>query len=230
MMEVFAQTTALVILTVLAYFAGYRVYQRVSNIFFNPIFTSPVLVIIALWLTHTDYSTYRVANEPLSFLLGPAQVAMAVPLYKCWRFLKRHVQSILSGVCIGTAAGVVSTVMIAQLLHFSPSTIFSLAPKFATTPVAMTISQTTGGIPELTAVFTICTGIFGMMAGPAILKWMGIKNNVAIGLAMGTAGQMVGAAHASKWGEIEGAMGIVGMSFTALLIGLLTPYLLPFLL
>jgi putative effector of murein hydrolase len=131
----------------------------------------------------------------------------------------------LSGVCGGTVSGMLTATLMGKFLHLSTVTILSLAPKSATTPVAMLTSQAVGGVPELAALFAVLTGILGVVAGPVILRLMGIRNILFKGLALGTAGQMIGAARASKWGDAAAAMGIVGMSVTALLIGFITPLL-----
>lgn len=201
------------------------IHRRIPHMLMSPVFTSTLMVAGVLWLTHTDYQTYRMANEPLTWLLGPAQVAMAVPLFRGWTLLKKHLPSVLSGVCGGTVSGILTATLIGKLLHLSAVTILSLAPKSATTPVAMMTSQAVGGIPELAAFFAVLTGILGVVSGPVILRWMGVHNNLLKGLALGTAGQMIGAARASKWGDAAAAMGIVGMSITALLVGLFTPLL-----
>ncbi|PTM59335.1 LrgB family protein [Desmospora activa] len=211
--------------TLIAYLAGLKLHRQIPHILTSPVFTSTLLVIGGLWLTHTDYSTYRAANAPLDQLLGPAQVAMAVPLYKGWTMLKRHLSFILAGVSVGTITGMVIAVFAGKLLHLNNETILSLVPKSATTPIAMVASHSAGGIPELAAIFAVVTGILGLVLGPVLLRWMGVQCHLAKGLAMGTAGQMIGAARASQWGDASAAMGIVGMSLAALLIGLVTPLL-----
>lgn len=219
------QTALPLVLTLFSYWAGCRLHRRIPHMLMSPVFTSTLIVTGVLWLTHTDYQTYRMANEPLTWLLGPAQVAMAVPLFRGWTLLKKHLSSVLSGVCGGTVSGMLIATLMGKILHLSTVTILSLVPKSATTPVAMLTSQAVGGVPELAALFAVLTGILGVVAGPVILRWMGIRNILFKGLALGTAGQMIGAARASKWGDAAAAMGIVGMSVTALLIGLITPLL-----
>jgi putative effector of murein hydrolase len=224
------QTLSLLVLTLLSYWAGCRLHRRVPHVLMSPVFTSTLLVIGALCLTHTDYQTYQVANKPLSWLLGPAQVAMALPLFKGWTLLKKHFSSVLTVVFAGTGSGVLTAALAGKLLHLSSETTLSLIPKSATTPIAMVTSQSLGGTPELAAIFAVLTGILGVAAGPVFLRWMGVQSRLLKGLALGTAGQMLGAARASKWGDAAAAMGIVGMSLTAMLIGLVTPYLVPILL
>jgi putative effector of murein hydrolase len=219
------QTVLFLALTLLSYWAGYRLYQRIPHMLMSPVFTSTLMVIGVLWLSHTDYQTYQMANEPLTWLLGPAQVAMALSLFRGWKLLKKHLSSVLTGVCGGTVSGMLTATLMGKILHLSTVTILSLAPKSATTPVAMLTSQAVGGVPELAAFFAVSTGILGVVAGPVILRLMGVRNILFKGLALGTAGQMIGAARASKWGDAAAAMGIVGMSVTALLIGLFTPLL-----
>jgi len=227
-MMVVGQTVLLLVLTLFSYWAGYQLHRRVPHVLISPVFTSTLLVIGCLWLTRTDFQTYQVANEPLSWFLGPAQVAMAVPLFKGWTLLKKHFSSVLTGVCGGTVSGMMTAAVAGKLFHLSKETILSLVPKSATTPVAMITSEAVGGVPELAALFAVLTGILGMASGPVILRWMGVQSILLKGLVLGTAGQMIGAASASKWGDGAATMGIVGMSLTALLIGFFTPLLMCF--
>lgn len=88
------QTALLLVLTLFSYWAGCRLHRRIPHMLLSPVFTSALIVIGVLWLTHTDYQTYRMANEPLTWLLGPAQVAMAVPLFRGWTLLKKHLSSV----------------------------------------------------------------------------------------------------------------------------------------
>jgi putative effector of murein hydrolase len=215
-----------IILTLVIYVIGYRLHKKLPYTWSNPIFICPALLILILWMTHTNYPTYRSAAQPITFFLGPIQLAMVIPLYKYASVLKQHIFTILIGVFVGTCSGIFFVIGLSRLFHFSPSTIASLAPKSVTAPMAVSVSHILGGLPELTAIFTMMTALIGMLIGPTILEWMGIKNKMVKGLALGTAASMVGAARAAQWGELEGIMGILGMVLSALLMPVLAPDLL----
>ncbi|WP_047152951.1 LrgB family protein [Aneurinibacillus tyrosinisolvens] len=215
-----------IILTSVTYVVGCRVHKKLPYTWSSPVFFCPALLILILWLTHTNYPTYRSAAQPLTFFLGPLQLAMVIPIYRYASVLKQYIFTILTGVFIGTCSGILFVIGLSRLFHFSLSTIASLAPKSVTAPMAVSVSHTLGGLPELTAVFTMMTAVIGMLIGPIILRWMGIKNKMARGLALGTAASMVGAARAAQWGELEGTMGMLGMVLSALLMPILAPELL----
>ncbi|WCK56456.1 LrgB family protein [Aneurinibacillus sp. Ricciae_BoGa-3] len=206
-----------IILTVSLYLAADRLYNKTSSGWINPLFICPAALIGILWLTHTNYATYHTATQPITFFLGPIQLAMVIPLYKYASVLKQNVFTILSGVAAGTCSGIFLVMVMSHLFHFSFSTLASLTPKSVTAPMAVSVSQLLGGLPELTAVFTVMTALIGMVIGPVILQGLGIKNTMVKGLALGTAASMVGAARAAQWGEQEGIMGTLGMVLSALI-------------
>jgi putative effector of murein hydrolase len=206
------------ILTLLTYSGVYVLNMKRARIWRSPVFTCPLLIILLLFFTHTDYSTYQSATESISFFLGPLQLAMVVPLYKYRTTLQRHFRFVMIGVFLGSCSGILFTLWTTKLFHLGPLIMLSLTPKSATVPMAISISQQLGGVPELTAVFTVITGLIGLIIGPVLFHWFGITNSMAKGLALGAAAQVAGAALASQWGELEGALGTLGMVLTALLI------------
>jgi putative effector of murein hydrolase len=155
---------------------------------------------------------------------------MVIPLYKYGSIFKKNMISILTGVVVGTCSGILIVTAASLLFHFSPATIASLAPKSVTAPMAVSVSHTLGGSPELTAVFTLMTAVIGMLIGPPIFGWLGIKNSLIKGLALGTAASMVGAARAAQWGENEGVMGMLGMAISAVVMPIIAPEILSVLL
>lgn len=220
----------LIVMTLCAYAIGCLIHERIPFLWSNPVFISPLLIIPVLLLTHTEYQAYQTATHPITFLLGPAQIAMVIPLYRHARLLSNHIRSILAGVSVGSSAGILFVVGAAYVFHLSQATAASLAPKSITTPMAISVSHLTGGMPELTALFVTLTGLTGIMIGPVILRWTGVKNTMVKGLAMGTAASMIGAASAAQWGEAEGVMGVLGMTLSAVFIAAVAPELLSILL
>ncbi|MDF2960451.1 MAG: LrgB family protein, partial [Paenibacillus sp.] len=162
--------------TLLTYGGLYALHIKKGCLWLNPVFTCPILIILLLSFTSTDYSTYQAGTEPVSFFLGPLQIAMVIPLYKYRGTLLRHFRFIVIGVFLGSCSGILFTLGASKLFHLGPQILLSLTPKSATVPMAISISQMLGGIPELTAVFTVITGLIGLFTGPFLFHWFGITN------------------------------------------------------
>ncbi len=208
--------------TLMTYISVVFLNKRYPNAWLNPILVCPLLLILLLWLTHTDYLVYHSATQPITFFLGPVEIALVIPLYKYLALLKRHLLQVITGVLFGTVTGVLIVIWVANYFDLSSSTVISLAPKSTTAPMAMSISEFIGGYPELTAIFAMMTALIGMMIGPPLISWFGIKNKIVKGLTMGTAASMVGAVKAAQWGELEGAMGVLGMTLVAIIMPIIT--------
>ncbi|UFJ42227.1 LrgB family protein [Brevibacillus humidisoli] len=220
--------TWLVILTLGAYVVGCVLFQKIGGIWTSPVLISPLLIIAVLWITHIDYATYQSATRSITFFLGPAQMALVIPLYKYRHLLQRYFRSIVAGVTLGSGAGIACAIWLAYLLGFAHTTIASLVPKSVTTPMAVSVSQLLGGLPELTALFAVLTGLTGILIGPALLQLAGVNSNMVKGLALGTAASLVGVSRAAQWGEKEGVMGSLGMTIAAALVAVVSPELYTF--
>ncbi|MEW9667938.1 LrgB family protein [Ammoniphilus sp. 3BR4] len=216
------------VLTIVLYVLVARLYKKYPFIWLNPLYICPLLLIFILGITHTNYVDYRSGTEAISFFLGPVELVMMISLYRNFAVLKRHFTMIITGVLFGTSAGVFFVTWIADTLDLGQLTILSLAPKSTTAPMAVSVSSSLGGLPELTAIFAMITALTGLLIGPALIRWLGISNKIVKGLVMGTAASMVGAAKAAQWGELEGAMGVLGMALSALFMPLLAGCLLLF--
>jgi putative effector of murein hydrolase len=157
----------------------------------------------------------------LSFFLGPAVVALGVPLFLQGAEIARRGRAILASIVAGSVVGIVSGVCVAALLGASPEVIRSLAPRSVTTPIAIGIAARIGGIPSLTAALVIGTGVLGAALGPALLRLAGVRDPTSFGLAMGAAGHGIGTARAAEEGTAEAAgaglaIGLMGVA-TAIL-------------
>ena len=161
----------------------------------------------------------------MHFLLGPATVALAIPLYRQFERVRQSATSILISLLCGSVTSAVSAVAIAWLLGASPISIVSVSPKSVTAPVAMGISEQLGGLPSLTAVIVILTGIIGAMLGPLILNLLKINDWSARGLAIGTASHGIGTARALQVNEVAGAFSGLAMGLNALATAILLPLL-----
>src|SRR3546814_1122903 len=153
----------------------------------NPVAVAVVLLVVLLFATGVDYATYFEGAQFVHFLLGPATVALAVPLYAKFAAVRRAALPMALALIAGSATAVVSAVGIAAVLGGSPETLLSLAPKSVTTPIAMGISERVGGLPSLTAVLVILTGIIGAMSGTPLFDALGIRDDRARGFARGVA-------------------------------------------
>jgi predicted murein hydrolase (TIGR00659 family) len=219
-----SNTLLCTLITFSSYAIGVRVFKRFNKYWLNPLYTVTIAVICLLSLFHVDYDRYTSGSGIFSLLLGTATVSLAVPLYKQIRTLKKHLPIIVSSVTGGTLAGVACVVLLAKGLHLNQEVTLSLIPKSVTVPIALSISQSLGGIPSLTVLFVITSGVFSLITGPLLLKLGQIRSRIARGLALGTSAQAIGASRAFEWGELEGAMGSIAVSISALFMSLISPF------
>lgn len=216
----------LIALTFVVYVAAQILQRRTGISFLNPILITIAVLICILMSAGVDYDTYAEGGEYIDFWLKPAVVALGVPLYRQLEAIKKQLLPILLAELAGCIVGVVSVVVVAQLLGASKEVILSLAPKSVTTPIAMEIAQAVGGIPALTAAVVVCTGIFGGMAGFKMMKYSRVKSPIAQGLSMGTAAHAVGTSAAMDVGYRYGAFSSLGLTLNGLFTALLTPLIL----
>ncbi|MDY0257050.1 LrgB family protein [Gudongella oleilytica] len=209
--------------SILAYSIGLMVAKRTKLAIMNPLLVAMVIVISILTILGVDYQTYNKGGAMITFFLGPATVVLAVPLYRQWELLKSNLMPILTGIAVGSIAGVASIIILGRLLDLDTVLIASMVPKSTTTPIAIEISAVIGGNPSLTATFVSITGITGFIAGVRIIDAFGIRNPIAKGIAMGTASHAVGTAKAMEVGEVEGAMSSLSIGVA----GIITVFLIP---
>jgi len=191
----------------------------------NPVLLSVLVLVMFLTLTDTPYQTYFDGAQFVHFLLGPATVALAVPLYRQCAMLRRYPVALLVSLLAGSLTAVVSAVLIAKIGGASDQALLSLAPKSVTTPVAMGISEQLGGLPSLTAVLVILTGILGAALGPWLLDRLRVSNPMAKGLAMGVASHGIGTGRAIYMGEVAAAFAGLAMGLNGLATTILIPLL-----
>jgi predicted murein hydrolase (TIGR00659 family) len=213
-------------LTLAAYQIGLALYRRTGgNPLANPVLIAVVVIVGLLLVTGTDYGTYFEGAQFVHFLLGPATVALAIPLYRQFQEVRRSAFAILVSVIAGSVTAAASAIAIAYVLGASRDTIVALAPKSATAPVAMAITRELGGLPSLTAALVILTGIAGAMLGPILLNRLGIRDWQARGLAIGTASHGIGTARAMQVNAVAGAFSGLAMGLNAIATALLLPIL-----
>lgn len=216
----------LIALTFMVYFFGQWLQRRFKVVLLNPILLSMIAIIGFLIFSDISYETYQEGGQFIDFWLKPAVVALGVPLYRQLSTIRKQLLPILLAELAGCIVGIVSVVLIAELLGASRDVIISLAPKSVTTPIALEISSTLGGIPPLTAAVVVCTGVFGNIVGFKIAKLSRIKSPIAGSLSVGTASHAVGTAAAIERGERWGAFSSLGLTINGLLTAILAPLIL----
>lgn len=213
-------------LTLVAYQAGLWVFERFGRRpILNPVLIAVLLIAGLLTLTGVEYRTYFDGAQFVHFLLGPATVALAVPLYRQFDQVRRSALAVLVALLTGSAASALSAVAIAWALGASERTLLSLAPKSVTSPIAMGVSEQIGGLPSLTAVFVILTGIIAASLGTWVLNLVRVKDWRARGFGMGVAAHGIGTARALQVNEVAGAFAGLGMGLNGLATAILLPVL-----
>ena len=208
-------------------FALFKALQKKTGwVLLNPILLTIATLILYLKCADVSYETYNKGGELVSFWLKPAVVALGVPLYLQLEMIKKQLLPILLSQLVGCLVGIVSVVLVAKLLGATPDVICSLAPKSVTTPIAMEVSNATGGIPSLTAAVVVLVGLFGAVFGFKILTLGRVKSPIAQGLSMGTASHAIGTSAAMEVSRKYGAYASLGLTLNGILTALLTPAIL----
>jgi predicted murein hydrolase (TIGR00659 family) len=225
---VYLSTTPLFWLTttLVAYQCADWLFKRSgSNPLCNPVLISVVLIAVLLTISGTEYQTYFSGAQFVHFLLGPATVALAVPLYRQINAIRKSFLAISVSLISGSVIAILSAIAIAKGLGASQTVVLSLAPKSVTSPIAMGISEQIGGLPSLTAVVVIITGIVGATFGGWVLDRMRVKDEMARGLALGVAAHGIGTARAMHLSPVSGAFAGLAMGLNGLATALLLPAL-----
>ena len=197
------------------YFFAKLLQKKTGFLLLNPILLTIAVLIIFLKITHISYETYNEGGHLIEFWLKPAVVALGVPLYLQLETIKKQLLPILSQLA-GCFVGVVSVVLIAKLMGASQEVILSLAPKSVTTPIAMEVTKTLGGIPSLTAAVVVCVGLLGAILGFKTMKLMHVGSPIAQGLSMGTAAHAVGTSTAMDISSKYGAYASLGLTLNGI--------------
>jgi len=195
-----------VVLSLVAYLLAWTLKKKTNKALFNPILIAIALVIGVLLITGIDYDTYYSSARMVSWLLTPATVCLAIPLYERVRLLRRHFAAIVLGVAAGAIASIFCIAALALIGGLSHADYITLMPKSVTTAISMPLSEMLGGNGAITAVVVIMTGVMGNLAASGFLKLIRVTDPVARGVAIGTSSHAVGTSRALEMGEIEGAM------------------------
>ena len=211
-------------LTLAAYGIGDALFHASGRRpYINPVLIAVALLAVLLRFTGTSYGTYFEGAQFVHFILGPATVALAVPLHANLHHNRQTAIPLIGALIAGSLAAMISAVAIGAALGFDQATLLALIPKSATAPVALGVSEAIGGSPSLTAVFVITTGITGAIIATPLLNLLRIKDWRARGFAMGVTSHGIGTARAFQVNETAGAFSGVGMGLNALLTALIAP-------
>jgi len=227
-MWVYLSTSPLLHLTftVTFFVLARALYRKMgSPALLNPVLITVIVIVALLSWSNTSYDVYFEGAQFVHFLLGPATVALAIPLYRQISLVKRYPVALVASIVTGSLVAMISAVLIAKLGDVGEQTLISIAPKSITTPVAMGVVEQLGGLPSLTAVLVILTGIVGAAMGPWLLDKLRVTNSVAKGLAMGVAAHGLGTGRAVLMGDVAAAFAGLAMGLNALVTAVLLPVL-----
>ncbi|GES46959.1 murein hydrolase effector protein LrgB [Rhizobium dioscoreae] len=192
--------------TIGLYYLSKTLYRHRPSLWLSPLVAAPAILIVLALALHANYQDYMHDSRWLLALLGPATVAFAVPIYEQRGLIKRYWPVLLFGVIVGSATAMVSAWELASLLGLDESLRLSLMPRSVSTPFAMVVSGDIGGVPNLTAVFVVITGLFGAMVGQALLRLLPLKSGMARGALYGMGAHGIGVAKAHEIGREEGSI------------------------
>ncbi len=212
-----------VAVTLVSYMVGLIIRKRFKYSILNPLLIGMLLVIVILILFDIDYETYNLGGKYISFLLTPATVCLAIPLYQQFDLLKKYFKAIMTSILAGTIVNLVGILALTLIFKFSYEIYASLLPKSITTAIGVAISGEIGGIQAITVAAISVSGISGNVIGEYICKLFKIKNPISVGLAFGTASHAMGTARALELGEIQGAMSSLSIAVAGLITVVLAP-------
>lgn len=192
-------------------------YKKVRSPLLNPLLVTVAVIIVLLCVFHIPLDSYESSVQLVSFLLGPATVALAYSVYRQRQILKQHLIPIFCGCLVGSVVSMISAYTLCELLGLGDEMATSFIPKSVTTPIAIAVSEQLGGITSITVAAVIITGILGAIFAPLMSKIFRVNNRIAKGVAIGTCSHAVGTTKALEMGELEGAMSGVSIAVSGLL-------------
>lgn len=207
----------IIIITIFIYLGMVLLYRRFPIPFLLPVLTSTIFIIILLKSFDFSYEFYMTGGQWLHFLLGPAVVSLAYPLFQQRKTIFKHTVPILAGVLMGLITGIFSLLLIAEMISIPKDILLSMIPKSITTPVAMQVANEIGGNPTLTVAFVMITGISGAIMAPILLKWFHVGSSLGKGIALGSSSHAIGTSKAFEYGEFTFSISSVSMTLSAII-------------
>ena len=215
-----------VVVTLLAYQVGLLIQKKLKHPVFNPILIAAVVIGVFLTVTGLPNSTYQGANVRLSWLLTPATVCLAIPMYEQLDILRKNLKVMLAGVAAGVVSCVGFVLLLALIFRFDRALTISLLPKFVTAAIGVPLCTLAGGIPSVTTAVIMLTGITGAVLGPTLCKLFKFEDEVTRGVAFGTAGHVIATARASELSPLTGAVSSLSLVVAGLLTAVIFPLIL----
>lgn len=209
--------------TLLIYFFNKRIYRRWHKLLLMPLVMTPMVLVAMLVITHISWQAYIGESHWLLWLLGPATLAFAVPVYENLTIIRRHWMSLTAGVITATSVAILSSVWLARLFTLSEEIQRSLAVRSITTPFALAAAKQLGGQPDLVALFVVITGVFGMAVGDVLFLRLAVKQGMAKGAGFGAASHGAGTARAYELGQQEGVVSSLVMMLSGVLTVVIAP-------
>lgn len=222
-MSDFQLSVLCLVVTLVLYFANKRLYRRFHKLPLMPLVFTPILLVLILVFGHISYQNYMGETHWLLWLLGPATIAFAVPVYDNLAIIKRHWMSLTAGVTTAVVVAVTSSVWLARLLTLPDAIQRSLAVRSITTPFALAAAKPIGGQPDLVALFVVITGVFGMAVGDALFMRLAIRAGMAKGAGFGAASHGAGTARSYELGPQEGVVASLVMMLSGVVMVLAAP-------
>lgn len=214
-----------IFLSILAYYIGLLLFRRFPHPITTPLLVATALVIIGLKLLHIPYKNYYVGGAYLNMLIVPSTVALAIPLYRNFHLMQHHFRSIFFSITFATIINTLYTLLVAKYFGMKYFLAISLIPKSVTTAMAVGMIDKMQGITTVTLLVVVITGILTSVLGPVLLKWLNIKDPIAIGVALGGTGHAIGTGAALKYGQVEGAIAGLSIGITGILYVIVSPIL-----
>lgn len=211
------------IATLVIYFVNKRLYRRWRKLLLMPLVMTPMVLVALLIITHISWQDYIGESHWLLWLLGPATLAFAVPVYENMAIIRRHWMSLTAGVITATSVAVLSSVWLARLLTLPEEIQRSLAVRSITTPFALAAAKQLGGQPDLVALFVVITGVFGMAIGDLLFIRLAVKQGLAKGAGLGAASHGAGTAKAYELGQQEGVVSSLVMMLSGVVTVIIAP-------
>lgn len=221
--DIFQHELFVLVLIVGIYLLSIKLHIKIRFPLLNPVLITILVLIGLLLFFDVPYESFKVSSRMISFLLGPSVVALGYILHKQIHYLKGNVISVLTSITVGAIVGIASILLIGKLFGADQIIIDSLTPKSVTTPIAIALSESNGGIPALTAVVVVVAGVMGSIIAPPIMNLLGIKSPIAKGIALGASSHGVGTATAIQMGAIEGALSGLAIGIMGTITSLLLP-------
>lgn len=210
-------------ITLGAFLLAAKIRQKTGRALFNPLLVAVIMVMLFLKLFGISYENYSQSVKPISVLLTPATICLAVPLYEQFTLLKKHYRAVLAGIVSGVVTSLVCVLVLSLLFKLDHATYATLLPKSITSAIGMDVSAMLGGHVSITIAIIIITGIFGNLIAETVCRVFGITEPIAKGVAIGTSAHALGTTKAMEMGEIEGAMSSLSIVVAGILTVLLAP-------